>query len=311
MGIVNWLRVKRTSAETALIEGDFLRIPSRNYFGWFRTSPDGRYTVTWLDGNDAGTRGGARTSGMGRYFLLSGGAIVAEGRIERPNDGKVADDGTFVFNDWGFSSDLVGVFRAFRVDGRAILAQPFTANLLNNGLSADGRLAICQTCNSHSDSSVLAIFDLVAGAEIACWIPESGWAQSYEFPEDGRSIRLCYSGGASFAYALDGTFIDRNRWIDWSLANGNLTVVDRLVLDVQNTPTADQAGKLIAAIDIALATHRPGDDHNRAWAYKLRGICLEATGTAAEALHCYDQALRLNPKVGVKRRADALRKLAR
>lgn len=307
MGIINWLRGKPAAAAGAFTDGDFLRIPTRNYYGWFSASPNGRYAITWRDSNDEGTQGGARPSGMGRYFLIDGTAIIAEGRVERPNDGKVADNGTFVLNDWGFSGDLAGVFHAFRADGSRILAQDFTANLYNNGLSADGHLAVCQTCNSSSgDASVLALFDLTAGTELARWIPESGWAQSYIFPDDGQTVQLCYLGGVSFSYALDGTFIDRERWIAWSLTQGSLSVVNRLLDTSENQPTPGLANRLIAAIDVALAT--TSDEHNRAWAYKMRGICLEAAGSPREALRCYDEALKLNPKVGAKRRADALRK---
>ena len=307
MGILSWLRGPPTPAERVSVDGDFLRIPSRNYFGWYSASPDGRYAITWRDSDDEGTRGGARQSGMGRHFLIEGGAIIAEGRVERPNDGKVADNGTFVINDWGFSGDLAGVFHAFRADGSPILAQAFSANLYNNGLAADGRLAVCQTCNSHTeDASVLAVFDLAAGLELARWVPESGWAQSYDFPADGRTVQLRYPGGASFAYALDGAFIDRELWITWSLAQGSLNVVNRLLHSSEDKPSPDLAKRLVAAIDVALAT--TSDDHARAWAYKMRGICLEAEGSVGEALRCYDEALRLNPKVGAKRRADALRK---
>lgn len=309
MGLLSQLRSKKKTRGEGYADGYFFRIPSRAYFGWFATSPDGRYTITWRDANGDGTHGGARVSGMGCYYLLDGAAIIAEGQVERPNDGKVANDGTFILNDWRFSADLSGAFFAFRADGSPIIAKSFTANLYNNGLSANGSLAVCQICNSPTeDASVLAVFDLIKGAEIARWIPESGWAQSYEFPEDGLTVRLCYPGGASFAYSLQGAFVDRDHWIQWSLSEGNLVVIERLLDEAGKTPSAALAGRLIEGIDVALAACHPGDGHARSWAFKLRGICLEAVGNALEALRFYEEALRLDPKIGIKRRADALRK---
>lgn len=310
MGLMDWLRGKGRSQTGAHADGEFFRIPARDFFGWFRRSPNGRFVITWLDANEDGTRGGARPSGKARYFLLDGPEIVAEGHLERPNDGKVADNGTFIFNDWKFSADLSGEFYAFDGDGRLILSKTVSANLYNNGLATDGRLAVCQTCNSPTeDGSVLTVFDLEAGVEIARWIPESGWAESYAFPEDGLTLRLCYSGGTSFAYSLQGTFLDRDRWIDWSLSKGDLSVVEKLLKESDKKPSADLAARLIAGIDTALATRRPGNEHTRAWAYKLRGTCLEAQGKPSEALQCYESALQLDAKIGVKRRADALRKM--
>lgn len=309
MGLIDWLRGKGRSKTSAYVEGDFFHIPARDFFGWFRRSPDGRYVVTWLDANDDATCGGARSSGKGGYYLLDGTEIFGGGHLERPNDGKVADNGSFIFNDWKFSADLSGEFYAFRADGSLILSKSFSANLYNNGLAANGRLAVCQTCNSHTDDgSVLAIFDLEAGLEIARWTPESDWAESYAFPDDGQTIRLCYPGGVSFAYSLQGVFIDRDRWIQWSLAKGDLAVVNKLLNKANKEPSADLAARLIAGTEVALASRRPGDEHTRAWAYKLRGMCLEAQAKPSEALHDYELALQLDAKIGVKRRADALRK---
>jgi len=309
MGLLDWLRSKEAAQTEAHADGEFFQIPARKFFGWFRRSPDDRYVITWLDANEDGTRGGARSSGKGRYYLLDGSQIIAEGYLERPNDGKAANNGTFIFNDWKFSADLSGEFHAFRADGSSIISKSFSANLYNNGLAASGRVAVCQTCNSPTeDGSILAVFDLDAGAEIARWVPEWGWAESYAFPEDGQTLRLCYPGGGSFAYSLQGAFLDRERWIQWSLARGNLAVVDKLLDEADKKPSADLAARLIAGTEVALATRRPGDEHTRAWAYKLRGMCLEAQAKPSEALHDYELALKLDAKIGVKRRADALRK---
>ena len=107
--------------------------------------------------------------------------------MERPQDGKVADNGVFILNDWRASADLTGTFRAFSADGSQLVAQDFAANLFNNGLSADGRLAACQTSNSgdEHDSAVLTVFDLTQGKELHRFRAESAWPNSYAFSPDG------------------------------------------------------------------------------------------------------------------------------
>ena len=47
---------------------------------------------------------------MSRYLLLEGSAVTIEGRIQRPNDGKVADNGAFILNDWMFGDALQSTF---------------------------------------------------------------------------------------------------------------------------------------------------------------------------------------------------------
>src|SRR3546814_6068768 len=76
----------------------------------------------------------------GRYVLLDGAELLVDGAMERPNDGKVADDGTFILNDWGSRDALAGTFMAFARDGRPILKRDYAANILNNGLSPAGGL---------------------------------------------------------------------------------------------------------------------------------------------------------------------------
>jgi len=68
------------------------------------------------------------------------------------------------------------------------------------------------------------------------------------------------------------------------------------------------ADQPIASIDVGLRKSQSKDDRTRAWALKLRGLCWESKASFAEALNCYDEALALDAKVGVKRRADQLRK---
>ena len=109
------------------------------------SSPDGRFTLLWRDRHWAYGEPVA-----GRYLLIDGETVLVDQGMERPQDGKVADGGNFILNDWGDSDALSGTFRAFRSDGSVILARSYSANLLNNGLSDDGRLAVCQTAKRRA-----------------------------------------------------------------------------------------------------------------------------------------------------------------
>jgi hypothetical protein len=289
---------------------NFLDLPSHGFFGSCSHSPNKHFTLGWRDANDSGSRGGSRSSGLGRYILLRGEEVLVEGRMARPNDGRVANNGVFVLNDWEFTKNLSGVFSAFCPDGKKILSRRFKANLYNNGLSADGRIAVCQTCNSPDqyDSSVLAVFDLATGQEIATWVAESGWASSYEFPPGHQTVELGYPDGSTYTYSLHGEFVDRVKWANAELLKGNLLVVERLLKAAEKECSPELAQKLIGSIDIALAAARPGDGRTQAWGYKLRGMCLETQHDPVQALACYEKALAFDPRVGVKRRADQLRK---
>jgi tetratricopeptide (TPR) repeat protein len=48
-----------------------------------------------------------------------------------------------------------------------------------------------------------------------------------------------------------------------------------------------------------------------AMAKKLRGTCLEACGDADQALLCFQEALAIDPKVGVKRSIERLTRISK
>jgi predicted transcriptional regulator len=120
--------------------------------------------------------------------LRGDGAILVTGRLERPQDGHVADNGTFILNDWMFGDGLNSRLCAFRADGQKLLEREFSANLGTSGISSDGRFAICQTAHAPGspDSNRHFLFDLEEGQEIATWVQETGWTNSYEIDSANR-----------------------------------------------------------------------------------------------------------------------------
>lgn len=275
-------------------------VPELDFVGPRACSPNGRYTLLWsdrywVDGSLVG----------GRYFLVERDLVATGGSMERPQDGKVADDGTFILNDWGASDQLSGTFRAFRSDGSEILSRRFSANLLNNGLSRDGRLAVCQTCNAlgSPDSSILCVFDLERRAEVASWVPESGWARGYEFP-GGERIRMLRGDRPPLDYSLKGEFLDRRVWLEDEVHRGTLYVI-RKALAEGEAAAGLPMDALRAGVARAIAD---GDQRFVADAWRLLGEIEEAAGDAAAALEAYEQALAINPKIGVAKKAASLRK---
>jgi len=316
MSILSWLKGEKPAPAAGIEIRDsgglsFITVQSPSFYGSCERSANGRYIVAWRDGNDEGTHGGARTEGKGRYLLIDNDRVVADGRMERPNDGHVADNGCFVLNDWRFfTNQLRGTFYAFRPDGSEILRQKFRANLYNCGIARDGHFACCQTANSDSekDSSVLAIFDLEKGNEFARWRPESGCASRYAFSDDGAHILLSYNQGPPLRYTFAGAFVDRGLWIDSSLERGDLYMIERVIKETHSKPQGAFARRLIACIDTGLATVPANDPRTRGFGLKLRATCLDGVEEWAEALAAYEAALALDPKLGVKRRIDQLRK---
>lgn len=284
-----------------------ISIDALDFIGRFSKSPNGQYRLIWSDRNPEGTRGGHRYEGHGSWTLLSQDQILAEGRLERPNDGQVADNGTFIFNDWMFGDGLNGRFHAFSVDGTQLIAKELAANLSSNGLSKDGRYAICQTANApgSEDSCRYILFDLEEARELARWEPETGWASGYEFDSVNRRLFIICDGDERVGYNFDGQMVDRDGWQKRKIADGDINIIRKVLEGVESNPNSDLQSAMIDGLN---RTIEKEEGWHQARALRLLGEIHEASDKPAEALKAYDKALTIDPQVGVSRRAEKLRK---
>lgn len=276
-------------------------IPELDFVGQRVTSANGRFTLLWRD------RCWVEAELVtGRYVLLDGNVVCVDARMARPQDGKVADDGTFILNDGGDSESLSGTFHSFRADGSPVVSRTYSANLLNNGLSRNGRLAVCQTCNApgSSDSSVLTVFDLEGGNAHASWTAESGWANGYDFPEGQDRVRMLRGERPPLDYSITGEFLDRRLWLQDEVRRGTLHVI-RQAHGEGASATGLSAADLREGVQRSISD---GDARFEAEAWRLLGEIEEGAGNPLAALEAYDRALATNPKVGVAKRAAVLRK---
>lgn len=287
----------------------FLHLPDLDFFGLNATSASGRFKLAWRDSNDEHSHGGYRESGHGLCLLLDQGEVVVRCRAERPNDGKVADNGTFIVNDWLFGGELNGRLRAFDAAGAALLDHLFAANLLNNGLSSDGRFAVCQTASApgSADDTILALFDLAERCLLASWQPEPGTAEAYEFDIQARELIAHYRDGERVRFSFEGTMIDRASWLQRRIVKGDVFVIAGVIHG--GDEWRQLADEMLAGLDLASREHDMFLERSRA--LRLKGELLEKLERPNDALDAYDRALILDPQVGVSRRAQVLRKLLR
>lgn len=281
-------------------------IPQLDFIGHQARSPNRRFRLIWADRTPDGLRGGNRESGHGSWYLLLDDRIVSSGKLERPQEGKVADNGTFILHDWMFGQGLHGRFVACDSHGQTLIAQQFSANLMSNGLSPDSRYAICQTANApgSDDSCRYMLFDLEAGREIARWEVETGWAEGYKWDCDAGRVIICLRDGEQAIYDLAGTMVDREGWRRRRIAAGDLGVIKGVV---SSQASLDREMRQDIAAGLRRAA-REGEIWSQARAFRLLGELHETEGEPEKAIKAYDDALRLDPKVGVARRVEKLRK---
>jgi len=281
-----------------------------DFYGQSSISPNGRFVITWEDADPASGIGGSRKKGLGSYMLLQDGRILLKGKLERPNDGKVSNTGIFIIHDWTFSDSLDGIFFAIDPSGNVLVRERYKANLDVNAISAEGWYAACQTCRSdfEAHSDLMSIFDLRRKSLIGQFKPVTGRPHDILFDSASKTINLVYQG-KEYRYLFDGTCLDQEKWerervstysgYDLiALAENRLNVLQGPDLAVYNEP-----------IDLLKEGLQRGvSEYTQARVHRLLGEIYHRCGDNNLAISHFESALQLNPKIGVKKLCESLKK---
>lgn len=297
---------------TVSIYGPIFSVDSLGFTGVHSKSPSGRWIIACDDSN--GTRGGNRDSGHGTYILYDTerNSINVQGKkLQRPTNGSVSDNGFFALEDWLFGADLSGVFYVFSPAGEIILTRTFTANILNSAISDNGLFAACHTAGGNTeDSNRLVFFDVASACEIFSLQSSTERPNSYEFDEDKRELIVCFKDLGKFRYSCSGEFLDAQAYKDAKLNCTNDFTAIREAEDLLKDPSLseEKIREILAIIISAKPRVEKIHPHWKATALKVQGLAHEKLGETKKAIKAYQEAIALNPKVGVKRKMDALKK---
>lgn len=294
-------------------EDRHLTLSDPRWFGACSKSPDGRWSISWSDSDPSGRRGGYRESGEGAYLLYDNmkRRVVLRGRLERPNDGHVANNGTFSLEDWHFGGELSGTLYVIRPDGMVAIRRRLKANIFNSAISPNGRYAMCQTANSpDEDGGSVFLFDVDSGEQLFSVAPQGAWAQRYSIEEEPVRLVAHIQGLGAFRYDQDGNFLDGEQLEQAILEKGDYSIclltVERALKE--EGASQNRIHRLLAAVRRVRSSGADDDPRWKPLAMKLQGIAHELLGEPDAAIHVYTQALALDPKIGVKRRLAALQK---
>lgn len=85
-------------------------------------------------------------------------------------------------------------------------------------------------------------------------------------------------------------------------------LIKDMIKEESGNLSVDRINMFVSCLDNILNNLRPADTAFHALVLRQKGELLETQMQLTEALFCYDQALSFDPKVGIKRHADAIRK---
>lgn len=304
---ISKLKSSMIPARVKNLSFNVIEIPEINFFGSSNLSRSGEWLVAWSDGNV----GNCKNRGHYALYNNSSKHVVLQGAAQRPNKCSVSDSGIFYVEDWQSPLGLSGSFYVLSPAGEQLISRKFEANILNSGISHNGLYAICQTANSKigNDGNKLTAFDLVKRCEIFSITPKTDLATEYNFYEDIGEIGVVIKEVGEFRYNLNGEFIDSEKYAQARLSNEKFTdIILQVEVELKRGINKEHAKAILDSIEKAMEL---GADRYPTWksmALKLQGNTYLIAGDEKLALKSFDEALKLDPNIGIKRKADALRK---
>ena len=206
-------------------------------------------------------------------------------------------------------NEIAANFSVFNSDGSDAVSIKVWANIIYSVLSLNGRWAMFQTANGRSDdSSKLYLIDVEKKCLVYRVKTEAGWPQRYEIEEQTGAVIAHLKDLGAFRYSPNGDFEDADLLAKAKAASKKF---EHVILRIKEAlKRAALTEKELKTMQQELAQARAnGADQFEYWkaeALRLQGELNEALGKFGEAINAYTEALAINPKIGVKRKRDAL-----
>ncbi|MGB9926934.1 MAG: hypothetical protein ACPK85_00860 [Methanosarcina sp.] len=309
MGFFNFFKnkVKRSqisSKSDYSISGNLLTIG--DFTGEYNQSPNGKYILGWKTQNE-----------NGKYILLERGKIKFQAKMKHPVNGIVSNSGAFILSNLT-SKNMYGVFHIINLNGEILIKQRCKAKLGQTGISDDGNFAVCQALESTSkaDSCKLFFFDIKNKKLLWKKVPETlgselNWPESYRFDIKKKTLYLIHEKNRIYRYTFEGTLIDSKLYRDYRINNGSdiefLEALKELKVELSSNPNPQDYNSLIIPLEKRLK--RFSDKHTKSNIHRALGEILFLQNNNTEAIKHFEVALKLNPRVGVKRTLEKLKKI--
>ncbi len=288
------------------------------YSGPCVLSPNQKYTLVLKDAYKVeDDKTGNVELVNGEFLLLELDKLILSGKVNKPINGKVADNGTFILSDWlGLSDredDEEQASRFFAVNkyGEELINHQYLAGLGLSFITPDGKYAICQTMSSNTDDSqTVSFFDI--SSKLLVWQikPVPFNVNSLEIDQNKKTSYFICDGIGKFKYSLDGEFLDYDKWRESRIKHGTgyelFDMADKILLEMGESVMPNFLQDALGLY--LLGIQRIDSDYFSSITQRKIGEIYELLGNPVKAIFYYEQALILNKKVGVIRKLKKLKK---
>lgn len=272
------------------------------FYGNKQYSPNRNFCVSFADGHYKNEKWK-----NGNIALIKENKLLFKKKLQRPNDFFVSNDGIVIGCDWLNSDALTGKFLIFSSTGEELFAQKTTANLGNCAISDNSQIALFETHNSDTnDGDKIFIID-VPQAKVIHKFERPTSFNSAIIDTDAKRIKLKDHRGFVFEIDFEGNQTNAKEYEDYILTKGS--VYDRLWV-YSNKPNEIKLKdpKYLELLTKALTDTDASYSFGKDRIYRMIGDYHEANDDFTKTIENWEKAISINPKVGVKRKLDTLKK---
>lgn len=274
------------------------------FYGSEEYSPNKVFCVSYCDGhyeNDSWQNG--------EVALIKDKTLLFRKEIQRPNDCHVSNNGIVICCDWQNSDALTGTFLIFDTTGEQIFSKKTSANLNACAISGNSKVALFETLNSNTeDSDSIFIVDIEQKIIIQKLERPSSFNKAI-IDTDNKLIKLIDHRGFIFEINFKGKQTNKDDYENQIVTKGS--VHDRLSLysDIPDEVKLKEE-KYLELLTKALTDSNAPYSFGKDKIYRMIGEYYNANGDTEKTIENWDKAMQVNPKIGVKRKLETLKRKA-
>jgi hypothetical protein len=272
------------------------------FYGSEEYSINKEYCVVYCDGyydNDKWKNGA--------LALINGKKLLFKKRIQRPNDCFVSNNGIVVCCDWLNSDELIGKFMIFNNIGELLFAKKTFANLGVCGISNDGKIALFETYDSETDEGNKIFIIDVESKKIIKKIERPSLFNKVTIDTSSERIKLIDNRNFIFEIDFDGNQINKEEYEMQIMVTGS--ILDKLwFYSLKPDEVKFQDSEYLILLENALLDQDASYSYGFDKLYRCIGEYYDANGNIMMTIEYWEKAVEINPKVGIKRKLDALKK---
>jgi hypothetical protein len=266
-------------------------------------SPNGDFCVSFIDGhyeNDKWKKG--------NIALVKDKKLLFKKKLHRPNDFFVSNDGIVIGCDWLNSDALTGKFLILDSTGEELFTKKTTANLGNCAISDNSQIALFETYNSDTnDGDKIFIVDILQKKIINKFERPTSFSNAI-IDTEAKRIKLKNHKGFIFEIDFEGNQTNVEEYKNHILTKGS--VYDKLCVFADKPYEAKlKDPKYLELLTKALTDIDATNSFGKDKIYKMIGDYYEANGNIEKTIENWEEAFMLNPRVGVKRKLEVLKKV--